>query len=59
MWFCGGTVVLSRVLLELEMQKFAGFKEAMLAVKAEMTVAEVQRLKERTIEEWLSEGGES
>lgn len=40
------------------MQKFAGFKEAMLAVKAEMTVAEVQRMKERTIEEWLVDGGD-
>jgi len=40
------------------MKKFDGFKEAMLAVKAEMTVAEEQRLKERTIDDWLMEGGE-
>ena len=40
------------------MQKFVGFKEAMLAVKAEMIVAETQRLKERNVDEWLSEGGE-
>ena len=40
------------------MQKFAGFKEAMLAAKAEMAVAETQRLKERTLDEWLMEGGE-
>jgi len=40
------------------MQKFAGLKEAMLAVKAEMIVAEEQRLKERNVDEWLAEGGE-
>jgi len=40
------------------MKKFAGLKEAMLAVKAEMTVAEEQRMKERTVDEWLAEGGE-
>ena len=51
-------MALSRVLLELEMKKFGDLKAAMLAVKAEMTVAEVQRMKERTIEEWLAEGGE-
>ena len=41
------------------MQKFAGLKEAMLAAKAEMAVAETQRLKERTLDEWLVDGGES
>lgn len=40
------------------MQKFTVLKEAMLAVKAEMTVAEARRLKERTVDEWLKEGGE-
>jgi len=40
------------------MKKFADLKEAMLAVKAEMTVAEAQRLKERNVDEWLVEGGE-
>jgi len=40
------------------MKKFADLKEAMLAVKAEMIVAETQRLKERNVEEWLAEGGE-
>ena len=40
------------------MQKFAGLKEAMLVVKAEMVVAEVKRLKERNVDEWLAEGGE-
>ena len=40
------------------MQKFTGFKEAMLAAKAEMEAAEVKRLKERTVDEWLAEGGE-
>jgi len=40
------------------MKKFADLKEAMLAVKAEMTVAETQRLKDRTVDEWLMEGGE-
>jgi len=40
------------------MKKFADLKEAMLAVKAEMTVAEEQRLKERTVDDWLVEGGE-
>ena len=40
------------------MQKFTGLKEAMLAVKAEMIVAEEQRLKERDVDEWLAEGGE-
>ena len=40
------------------MQKFCELKEAMLVVKAEMIVAEVQRMKERTVDEWLAEGGE-
>lgn len=40
------------------MKKFAGLKEAMLAVKAEMTVAEAKRLKERSVDEWLVDGGE-
>lgn len=40
------------------MQKFAGLREAMLAVKAEMAVAEALHLKERTLDEWLMEGGE-
>lgn len=40
------------------MQKFGDLKEAMLAVKAEMIVAEARHLKERTVDEWLSEGGE-
>ena len=40
------------------MQKFTGLKEAMLAAKAEMIVAEARRLKERTVDEWLVEGGE-
>ncbi len=40
------------------MQKFAGLKEAMLAAKAEMEAAEVKRLKERTVDNWLVEGGE-
>lgn len=40
------------------MKKFDGLREAMLAVKAEMIVAEVKRLKDRTVDEWLAEGGE-
>lgn len=40
------------------MQKFAGLKEAMLAVKAEMIVAEEQRMKERNVDDWLVEGCE-
>jgi len=40
------------------MKRFAELREAMLAVKAEMIVAEEQRLKERTVDDWLVEGGE-
>lgn len=40
------------------MQKFTGLREAMLAAKAEMIAAEARRLKERTVDEWLSDGGE-
>ena len=40
------------------MQKFAGLKEAMLAAKAEMAVAEIRRMKERTVDEWLVDGGD-
>lgn len=42
----------------VEMKKFDGLKEAMLAVKAEMVVAEAKRMKERTVDDWLAEGGE-
>jgi len=41
-----------------EVKKFADLREAMLAVKAEMIVAETQHLKERNVDDWLVEGGE-
>jgi len=40
------------------MKNFSSLRDAMLAVKVEAEVKEAQRLKDRTVDEWLAEGGE-
>lgn len=40
------------------MKNFSSLRDAMIAVKVEAEVKEAQHLKERTVDEWLMEGGE-
>jgi len=40
------------------MKNFSSLRDAMIAVKVEAEVKEAQRLKERTVDDWLMEGGE-
>lgn len=40
------------------MKNFSSLRDAMIAVKVEAEVKEALHLKERTVDEWLVEGGE-